>query len=208
MAWSLQAGASVTGSVASLVPGMPASVSAGDLLIVVLTVRGAATTSSATGYTQFYTDQTGGDTIFCLKKTAVGGDTSPTVTHDGFAQDCATIIRVSGWDTAGGPAQMTNNTSTTTTASITPPTAGSLKIAVVHSAGSGGAFGVTWTVATEIAEVYLGPRTGNSIAYKEEDTAGALAFTYTGTPTPGTLIFSLAPAAAVSTFVPRVVAVY
>jgi len=194
MAWSVQAGTGVSSAAASATVALPASVTSGDLLLLMVDLQSDGT-ATAPGYTEVFTDLIGADRYRLLTKTAGGSETAPTVTLGAAQSWCAMIVRVRGSDGAG-PAQLNAQQSPTTTLSIDPPTAGSLKIGVVHldptTLGS-----VTWAGGvTGAGEIGNGSTSYVSVGYKEEDTAGAMTFTYSGVvqgTNIGTLIFSLAP---------------
>ena len=111
--------------------------------------------------------------------------------------------------TPAGRRQLTAQASATTTSSIGPPNAGSVKIGIVHvdptTAGT-----VTWTGGTTgLGQAAQAVLACISVGYKEEDTAGALAFTSTITaPAIGTLICRSRPGVAGVAFVPRIMGVY
>ena len=178
----------------TLTPALPASVVAGDLLLLIVNTQNDIASATSSGYAQIHEDTTGnGDDFWVLTKTAGGSESAPTVTLSASILACALVVRVRDWDSGGGPAQLTANASATTTASIDPPTAGSVKIGIVHIDPSTAGV-VAWdggiTDAGSIANTsaaYL------SVGYKLEDTPGALTFTWSGTGTPGTLILSIAP---------------
>jgi hypothetical protein len=200
MAWSLQAGTVATRSFGGdITPPLPAIVQNGDLLLLFLNSdSNVAVTSISPGtWTLEHSNADAADGFKVYSNIWATGQAAPTVTL-GNGYHVACVVRVRGGGT-NLPAQETAQTSTTTTASIDPPTAGSIKIAAVHIDTSSGWSGIDWTpgAATELFDgnIAAATRTLISAAYKEEDTAGAVAFSGSGTGTPGTLICSIAPTA-------------
>jgi hypothetical protein len=197
MAWSLQAGAVATRSFGGdITPPLPAIVQSGDLLLLFLESDNLYTVSSISPgtWTLEHANADAGDGFKVYSNIWGTGQAAPTVTL-AVGYHIACIVRVRGG--AGNlPAQETALISATTTASIDPPTAGSIKIAAVHINTTSGWTGIDWASggATELFDRNF-VNTLISAAYKEEDTAGAVAFTGSGTGIPGTFICSIAPTA-------------
>ena len=212
MAITVQSGTPVSngaGGATTITPPLPADVVAGDLLLLILDqATDTAITSGDAGWISLHTDAVALDRFRVYTKIAGSSESAPTITYPTNVITVAVVVRIRGWDTGTGAAQATAQQSATTTASIDPPTPGSAKFGIVHvdpaTAGT-----VSWATATEIAELAESNFAFLSVAYKMEDTAGALAFTWSGgaSPVPGTLIFSIAPdaAPAAPAFVPQIV---
>lgn len=196
MAITVQTGtvAAVKGS--SLTIPLPASVTAGDLLLVIVTNLNAARTISVSGWSNIHTSTSSdGEQINIFQKTATGSDSDPVATTGGFTESVIGVcVGLTSADTTTGASQITALRSKTTTSSIDPPAAGAVKIAAYYtfSLATGT---TTWTSATKFADYWLTPASGCYLtaAYRVEDTAAAMAFsTSTSGDTGATVILSVA----------------
>lgn len=214
MAFSVQAGAVVedfSGAGTAVTVSLPASVVSGDLLLMIVNQSSNFGATATAGWTQIWNDGSSSDGFHVFTKTAGGSETNPSVTGSAGVTLAAGIVRIRGHAPAGAPAQLTAQTSTTTTASIDPPDAGSLKIGIAHIDPPSTAGAITWSGGA--TSLLAGTATNTTcylaVAYKLEDTAGALTFSWGGSGTPGTLILSLAPdtGGGAPTFVPQVIVI-
>lgn len=201
MSWSVQRGVVSNFLAASVTPALPADVALNDILYLVIVSDSDHTVSSGlTDWTERIHNTAAADGFAVWSKVAGSSEVAPTVGFAATEAAVAVIFRVRGADLADTDHSTVGwsniGASSTTTVSIDPPDAGSLKIAILHD-DPAGAPSTTWAAGvTALVSGTDGTRSDNAhlaIGYKEEDTAGAL--TFTTTESLATLIISLKPAA-------------
>ena len=118
MAITIQAGAGATDAsggsndVTHVAPALPASVNAGDLLLLIIDLGNLVTVSSGlSAWTQIsFVNNAAADNFYVFKKTAGGSETAPVAVLSGSSGHCSVIVRVRDCDTSTGPAQITTGT--------------------------------------------------------------------------------------------------
>ncbi len=83
---------------------LPSSIAAGDLIVIVVSIRNGRTLTTPTGYTQLYKAGEGGGAIThaVYYKSAAGGETTATLAVAVGASGAHVSYRISGWSAIGG----------------------------------------------------------------------------------------------------------
>lgn len=227
MAVALRATATASSDAASSTVSVvaPASVVAGDMLLMVVTTNVATTTiSTPAGWTQHgatTSDSTCTSAVF--RKSAVAGDAGATVsstlsTAYPWAVVLAAFSGVGGFDSSAAPVSNGASSTTVNTPSITTVAANAVAVAFysARQAGSGTGVAVTLTTAagTTLAGSVGTTRTGAApnfaaqIVYSAPLPAGTVTPTYPATASVSVLAvgaqIALAPAAATDTTAPTI----
>ena len=201
VASDFQAGTPVRAAGASpydITAPLPADVIAGDLLLFLTEVTSATAIGvEPAGWTLLFNEEVASDGFRIYGKIAGSSESAPVLDYTvNPSVSVCVVLRVRG--VGGMPAQFSSQMSGTATPSIDPPATGSVKFAVAHIDPAGSLPAKTWLGgATKLVESINGVQVGVSVAYKVEDTAGALSSTESWALFNSShVIFSIAPVAA------------
>jgi hypothetical protein len=197
MAWDIQVGTFGSFNGTTWAVDWPDDIDAGDwLYIIAVSDSDHTTTTEPTGFAEIH-HTTGGSTGTTIWEKQASGSESGTidVTFGGSEAGIGGIVRIRGALASSPRELLTEQSSSTSTPSIDPTVAGSLKVAVFID-DPAGAQTVTW--GNSFVEQADANRSGNatlSVATKEEDTNGAATFTLSDGGSGAGLIWSMKPAA-------------